>query len=190
MSRATSPSYDSFVDEATHELTAPPRVGRIDKWVAELGSRGCIALFRGWTSPSMVGPAGRERVSCARGARVRGHPASRTLSWWLKTFPNDSLRGRRAHHRRQARRTRGSSRDLGWLFDKLDPHCGHPERPGIVHRLDKGTSGVMCVARTAYDGLTAQFAEHPLTGSIAPCAGGMPRRTAEPSTSHCTTSGS
>jgi 23S rRNA pseudouridine1911/1915/1917 synthase len=36
------------------------------------------------------------------------------------------------------------------------------ERPGIVHRLDKGTSGVMVVARTAEarEGLKRQFAEH------------------------------
>ncbi len=36
------------------------------------------------------------------------------------------------------------------------------ERPGIVHRLDKGTSGVMVVARTpkAREALKAQFAAH------------------------------
>jgi 23S rRNA pseudouridine1911/1915/1917 synthase len=36
-----------------------------------------------------------------------------------------------------------------------------PDRPGIVHRLDKGTSGLMAVARTpaAYDGLVAQLAD-------------------------------
>jgi len=36
---------------------------------------------------------------------------------------------------------------------------GDPERPGIVHRLDKGTSGLMVVARTAdaYDSLVAQL---------------------------------
>ena len=34
-----------------------------------------------------------------------------------------------------------------------------PERPGIVHRLDKGTSGLLVVARTpaAYDSLVAQL---------------------------------
>lgn len=42
---------------------------------------------------------------------------------------------------------------------------GHPvpaERPGIVHRLDKGTSGVMVVARTphAHAHLAEQFAAH------------------------------
>jgi len=36
---------------------------------------------------------------------------------------------------------------------------GDPHRPGIVHRLDKGTTGLMVVARTpaAYDDLTAQM---------------------------------
>ncbi len=39
---------------------------------------------------------------------------------------------------------------------------GNPERPGIVHRLDKLTSGVMVVARSpgAYDALVAAFKEH------------------------------
>ena len=38
---------------------------------------------------------------------------------------------------------------------------GHPRRPGIVHRLDLGTSGVIAVARTeaAYQHLTRAFAE-------------------------------
>jgi 23S rRNA pseudouridine1911/1915/1917 synthase len=37
---------------------------------------------------------------------------------------------------------------------------GEPERPGIVHRLDKGTSGLMLVARSpaAYDALVAMLA--------------------------------
>jgi len=38
--------------------------------------------------------------------------------------------------------------------------AGDPQRPGIVHRLDKGTSGLLVVARTpaAYDSLVAQLA--------------------------------
>src|SRR5262249_62289527 len=37
---------------------------------------------------------------------------------------------------------------------------GGPGRAGIVHRLDKGTSGLIVLAKTrdAYDGLTAQLA--------------------------------
>jgi len=36
---------------------------------------------------------------------------------------------------------------------------GEPERPGVVHRLDKGTSGLLVVARTqaAYESLVAQL---------------------------------
>ncbi len=37
---------------------------------------------------------------------------------------------------------------------------GSPRRPGVVHRLDKGTSGLLVLAKTqrAYDSLTAQLA--------------------------------
>jgi 23S rRNA pseudouridine1911/1915/1917 synthase len=47
-------------------------------------------------------------------------------------------------------------------------------RPGIVHRLDKGTSGVMVVARTAEarEALKAQFADHTIDREyVALCAG-------------------
>jgi 23S rRNA pseudouridine1911/1915/1917 synthase len=39
---------------------------------------------------------------------------------------------------------------------------GQPGRPGIVHRLDSGTTGMMVVARTqrAYDSLVAALQEH------------------------------
>ncbi|HUC38036.1 MAG TPA: RluA family pseudouridine synthase [Acidimicrobiales bacterium] len=40
--------------------------------------------------------------------------------------------------------------------------AGDPHRPGIVHRLDKGTSGLLAVARSvrAYRSLARQFREH------------------------------
>jgi len=43
-----------------------------------------------------------------------------------------------------------------------DLGAGEPARPGIVHRLDKGTSGLLVVARTpdAYYSLTEQMAAH------------------------------
>ncbi len=46
------------------------------------------------------------------------------------------------------------------LFRSLED--GETERPGVVHRLDKGTSGVMVVARTAEarEALKAQFSAH------------------------------
>ena len=42
---------------------------------------------------------------------------------------------------------------------------GGKERPGLVHRLDKDTSGVMVVAKTdhAHAGLAAQFKSHSIT---------------------------
>jgi 23S rRNA pseudouridine1911/1915/1917 synthase len=42
---------------------------------------------------------------------------------------------------------------------------GDPHRPGIVHRLDRDTSGLLAVARTpvAYDTLVAALAEHQVT---------------------------
>ena len=56
----------------------------------------------------------------------------------------------------------------GTLVNALLHHCrdlagvGGVERPGIVHRLDRGTSGVLVVAKNdaAHAGLAAQFADH------------------------------
>jgi 23S rRNA pseudouridine1911/1915/1917 synthase len=50
------------------------------------------------------------------------------------------------------------------------------ERPGIVHRLDKDTSGVMVVAKTmaAREGLIAQFQRHELTREYWAIALGQP----------------
>jgi 23S rRNA pseudouridine1911/1915/1917 synthase len=47
------------------------------------------------------------------------------------------------------------------LIDLPGLVAGDPARPGIVHRLDRGTSGLLVVARTpvAYDDLIAQLAE-------------------------------
>ena len=60
------------------------------------------------------------------------------------------------------------------LIHALLHHCagslcpvGEPDRPGIVHRLDKETSGVMVVAKTekAYHSLVAQFSQR-TTGKV------------------------
>jgi 23S rRNA pseudouridine1911/1915/1917 synthase len=49
---------------------------------------------------------------------------------------------------------------LLYRFKKLSDV--NPERPGIVHRLDKGTSGIMVVAKNnfAHHALSEQFAKH------------------------------
>ena len=59
----------------------------------------------------------------------------------------------------------------GTLVNALLFHCGKlsvingTERPGIVHRIDKDTSGLLVVAKTdqAHRGLTEQFAVHSIT---------------------------
>jgi 23S rRNA pseudouridine1911/1915/1917 synthase len=63
----------------------------------------------------------------------------------------------------------------GTLVNALIAHCGTSlsgiggvRRPGIVHRLDKDTTGLMVVAKTdrAHASLTRQFADHGRTGAM------------------------
>jgi 23S rRNA pseudouridine1911/1915/1917 synthase len=63
----------------------------------------------------------------------------------------------------------------GTLVHALIAHCGRSlsgiggvQRPGIVHRLDKDTSGLLVVAKNdaAHQGLAALFADHGRTGSL------------------------
>lgn len=63
----------------------------------------------------------------------------------------------------------------GTLVNGLIHHCGDSlagiggvKRPGIVHRLDKETSGLLVVAKTdeAHKGLTGQFAAHGRDGRL------------------------
>ena len=63
----------------------------------------------------------------------------------------------------------------GTLVNALIAHCGESlsgiggvKRPGIVHRLDKDTSGVMVVAKNdiAHRHLSDQFADHGRTGPL------------------------
>src|SRR6266496_5960077 len=63
----------------------------------------------------------------------------------------------------------------GTLVNALIAHCGASlsgiggvKRPGIVHRLDKDTTGLMVVAKTdrAHQALAAQFADHGRTGPL------------------------
>lgn len=54
---------------------------------------------------------------------------------------------------------------------------GQPERPGVVHRLDKGTSGIFMMARTplAYDSLTQQLRERTVSRRYLSLAWGHPK---------------
>jgi len=57
---------------------------------------------------------------------------------------------------------------------ELAPVSGAPERPGIVHRLDRDTSGVMVVAKTelAYRSLVAQFKHREVSKRYLACVRG------------------
>jgi 23S rRNA pseudouridine1911/1915/1917 synthase len=65
--------------------------------------------------------------------------------------------------------------ETGTLVNALIAHCGASlsgiggvRRPGIVHRLDKDTSGLMVAAKndSAHRGLSEQFADHGRTGPL------------------------
>ena len=69
----------------------------------------------------------------------------------------------------------GAGNWTGTLVNALVAHCGASlsgiggvRRPGIVHRLDKDTSGLLVVAKTdrAHRKLAAQFADHGRTGPL------------------------
>ncbi|WP_245258298.1 RluA family pseudouridine synthase [Rhodopseudomonas palustris] len=65
--------------------------------------------------------------------------------------------------------------ETGTLVNALIAHCGESlsgiggvRRPGIVHRLDKDTTGLMVAAKNdrAHQSLSAQFADHGRTGEL------------------------
>lgn len=74
----------------------------------------------------------------------------------------------------------------GTLVNALLSHCtdlsgiGGVERPGIVHRLDKDTSGVLVVAKTdvVHRGLSAQFEAHSITRQYIAIVCGVPSEAA------------
>ena len=73
----------------------------------------------------------------------------------------------------------------GTLVNALLAHCtdlsgiGGIERPGIVHRLDKDTSGILVVAKTdvVHRELSAQFEKHSITRQYIAIVCGIPAKT-------------
>ena len=72
----------------------------------------------------------------------------------------------------------------GTLVNALLHHCagklsgiGGVARPGIVHRIDKDTSGLLVVAKTdvAHEGLAKQFAAHSIDRRYLAIVTGVPR---------------
>ena len=75
--------------------------------------------------------------------------------------------------------------ETGTLVNALLHHCGDTlsgiggvKRPGIVHRIDKDTSGLLVVAKTdiAHQGLSALFAAHDLDREYFAVTRGAPDR--------------
>ena len=73
------------------------------------------------------------------------------------------------------------------LVNALLHHCGASlsgiggvARPGIVHRIDKDTSGLLVVAKTdvAHEGLARQFAAHSIERRYLAIVSGVPRTAA------------
>lgn len=76
----------------------------------------------------------------------------------------------------------------GTLVNALIHHCGDSlsgingvKRPGIVHRIDKDTSGLMVAAKSdkAHKGLAKQFAKHSLDRAYYAICWGVPNPTAD-----------
>src|SRR5436305_4673425 len=72
----------------------------------------------------------------------------------------------------------------GTLVNALLHHCGGSlsgiggvARPGIVHRIDKDTSGLLVVAKTdvAHEGLARQFAAHSIDRRYLAIVSGVPK---------------
>ena len=72
----------------------------------------------------------------------------------------------------------------GTLVNALLHHCGGSlsgiggvARPGIVHRIDKDTSGLLVVAKTdvAHEGLAKQFAAHTIDRRYLAIVSGLPK---------------
>lgn len=75
--------------------------------------------------------------------------------------------------------------NVGTLVNALLAHCptelsgiGGVERPGIVHRLDKDTSGVLVVAKTdvVHRGLSGQFEQHSIARRYVAIVCGTPAK--------------
>lgn len=77
----------------------------------------------------------------------------------------------------------GAGQADGTLVNALLFHCGESlrgiggvQRPGIVHRIDKETSGLIVAAKTeaAHAGLAAQFADHSIERTYTAFVWGIP----------------
>jgi len=147
---------------------------QVQRWIAE----GLVRVNDRQAKPSAVLAAG-DRVACAPPApkedRVLPEPGDlRVLHEDAELVVIDKPAGLAVHP--------GAGRATGTLAHRLlDRYpemagVGGPGRPGIVHRLDQGTSGVMVVARTAaaYARLSRAFAAREVEKRYLAVAYGAP----------------
>ncbi len=179
--------------EALHVVLAPDQAGgRLDKTLAEAVpdlSRGRIQALLSAGRISLDGLVLRDASSKARAGRYEflippPEPATplpeaiplTVLYEDAHLIVVDKPAGMAVHP------APGSER--GTLVNALLHHCGDSlsgvggvARPGIVHRIDKDTSGVLVVAKTdaAHKGLSALFAAHDLTRVYVALTRGAPR---------------
>jgi len=169
------------------------RAERLDRWIA----RECPSLSRSQIKAAIEAggarvngvtvesPASRvksgDQVELAVAETARAEPQPEALSLEI-LYEDDTLiavnkpAGLVVHP--------GAGGETGTLVSGLLHHCGaalaavgESERPGIVHRLDKDTSGVLVAAKTApaYRALTEQFAAHSIDRRYRAFLRGHPR---------------
>jgi 23S rRNA pseudouridine1911/1915/1917 synthase len=166
------------------KVTVPPEWAgeRLDKFLAEsLGSRAAAeravtdgALVDGVARMKSHRLAGGEEVELAAGvepARVTPPPAPR-IAWEDEhVLVVDKPAGLVVHA--------GAGHRGDTLVDALAGRIagGDPDRPGIVHRLDRDTSGLLVIARSnvAYDRLSELVRERALERTYLALVHGRPR---------------
>ena len=132
-----------------HARRVQPRRGR-RRW----STAGAVTLDGGRghrRASSASRPARRSSVDVARAARAGAPAPDPTIAGRGRPRRRRRDRGRqagragRAPGRRAGRRARSSTGC--WPATRSSPASASPDRPGIVHRLDTGTSGLLVVAR-------------------------------------------
>lgn len=120
-------------------------------------------------SPQEEKKDGKEQIS--EPADLKGILVKETADWMVLNKPVGLLVHPDAH------RKHGTLANMLIKHDPAMAKIGEdPERPGIVHRLDKEVSGLMVVARTqsAFDNLKKQFSQHTTTKTYAALVYGTP----------------
>ncbi len=66
---------------------------------------------------------------------------------------------------------------LVWHYKDLPTRPGREDQPGLVHRIDRGTSGLLVIAKTAesMEGLTKQFIDHSIERTYLALVWGCPK---------------